>query len=79
MGWGKAYLARPEAVGVWRRYCFDLLVDALETRGVQATLCKTTQGADGACFSLMGRSDGVHKGLRHRGPDWDVETITFDD
>lgn len=70
-GHNKAYLARPHRSHLWLAYCKEELVGALEQRGVQATLAKTTYPGEMNCFGIGPR----YEGQALRGPDWEPGAI----
>ena len=70
-GYNKAYLARPHHVHRWLEYCQGELAQDLESRGVEATLAKTTLPAEMNTFGMGPRFEGQAM----RGPDWDQKCI----
>lgn len=57
-GFNKAYLARPHYVHELQGYCADSLVHDLESRGVEATIAKTSHPTELSCFRLGPRVTG---------------------
>jgi predicted O-methyltransferase YrrM len=70
-GYNKAYLARPHAVHLLHEHCKDALPAALEARGIDCTVSKTTCPAELNTFGMGPRQDGT----RLRGPDWEPHAI----
>jgi len=72
-GFNKAYLARPHFVHQYLRFCAEELPGAMEARGQDTTVGKTTFPAEMNTFGIGQRFQD--KALR--GPDWDDRTIRY--
>lgn len=72
-GFNKAYLARPHFVHNYLRFCAEELPGALEARGHETTVAKTTFPAEMNVFGVGPRFPG--KALR--GPDWEDTVIRY--
>jgi predicted O-methyltransferase YrrM len=70
-GYNKAYLCRPRAAQQYLDFIRESMGAALEARGAQVSLFKTTEPTDYNVFGAV----GLHGNPRYKGPDWDVELI----
>ncbi len=72
-GFNKAYLARPHSVHNYLRFCAEELPEALQARGQETTVGKTTYPAEMNVFGVGPRFQG--KALR--GPDWEDKLVRY--